>query len=129
MDSLGTWLVLVVVLLLPPAAVIALVLRTRRLSKASLLPRVAAWVAYALAALGALVIGAGTGSCVALETVGLRGERIDPSQKARVLGEAISELLNCSALGLLVASVGGVWVFFWALRSRRAAPGDRILRG
>src|SRR5216684_4968925 len=34
------------------------------------------------------------------------GESVDPSQKARILAEGISEAMNCTAFGLLVAIVG-----------------------
>jgi hypothetical protein len=122
-DSLGTWLVLVVVLLLPPIAVVGLVLRARGLSAAGPLPRFVALVAYAFAALATLAIASGAGSCVALETADLRGETISTSQRARLMSDAISQLMNCSALGLLIASIGGVWVFFWGLRVRRSSPG------
>jgi len=34
------------------------------------------------------------------------GESVDPSQKARILAEGISEAMNCTAFGLLVAILG-----------------------
>ncbi|HMJ52975.1 MAG TPA: MotA/TolQ/ExbB proton channel family protein [Polyangiaceae bacterium] len=34
------------------------------------------------------------------------GESVDPSQKARILAEGISEAMNCTAFGLMVAIVG-----------------------
>src|SRR5690606_19231482 len=33
------------------------------------------------------------------------GERVDPSQKARILAEGISEAMNCTAVGLLAGIV------------------------
>jgi len=34
------------------------------------------------------------------------GESVDPSQKARILAGGISEALNCTAFGLIVAVIG-----------------------
>src|SRR3982750_288185 len=34
------------------------------------------------------------------------GESVDPSQKARILAEGISEAMNCTAFGLIVAIIG-----------------------
>ncbi|MBL9110842.1 MAG: MotA/TolQ/ExbB proton channel family protein, partial [Myxococcales bacterium] len=34
------------------------------------------------------------------------GESVDPSQKARILAEGISEAMNCTAFGLIVAIMG-----------------------
>src|SRR5260370_66283 len=34
------------------------------------------------------------------------GESVDPSQKARILAEGISEAMNCTAFGLIVAITG-----------------------
>src|SRR5947199_3629821 len=36
----------------------------------------------------------------------VRGESVDPSQKARILAEGISEAMNCTAFGLIVAIIG-----------------------
>src|SRR5205814_6758054 len=36
----------------------------------------------------------------------LSGESVDPSQKARILAEGISEAMNCTALGFMVAIIG-----------------------
>jgi biopolymer transport protein ExbB/TolQ len=33
------------------------------------------------------------------------GESVDPSQKARILAEGISEAMNCTAFGLIVAII------------------------
>ncbi|MGH7327535.1 MAG: MotA/TolQ/ExbB proton channel family protein [Polyangiaceae bacterium] len=34
------------------------------------------------------------------------GESVDPSQKARILAEGISEAMNCTAFGLIIAIMG-----------------------
>ena len=47
---------------------------------------------------------------------------VDPGHKARVLGELISELMNCGALAVLAAIAAAVlWVFArWRERTRAA---------
>jgi biopolymer transport protein ExbB/TolQ len=37
------------------------------------------------------------------------GEGVDPSQKARILAEGISEAMNCTAFGLIVAIIALIW--------------------
>jgi biopolymer transport protein ExbB/TolQ len=56
------------------------------------------------------LFGTITGLIKAFGAVG--GESVDPSQKARILAEGISEAMNCTAFGLLsaIASLAG-----WAL--------------
>jgi hypothetical protein len=44
--------------------------------------------------------------------------QVEPSQKARILAEAISEAMNCIALALLVVFVGAGWIGFWKWRRR-----------
>lgn len=46
----------------------------------------------------------------------------DPSQKARILAESISESINCGAFGLLAALVAGaLWAFAgWRIRRLEA---------
>jgi hypothetical protein len=49
----------------------------------------------------------------------------DPSQKARILAESISELMNCGAFGFLAALAAGVlWAIArWRIRRLEAKPG------
>ena len=47
------------------------------------------------------LLGTITGLIKAFGAVG--GESVDPSQKARILAEGISEAMNCTAFGLMVA--------------------------
>jgi biopolymer transport protein ExbB/TolQ len=49
------------------------------------------------------LLGTITGLIKAFGAVG--GESVDPSQKARILAEGISEAMNCTAFGLMVALV------------------------
>jgi biopolymer transport protein ExbB/TolQ len=50
------------------------------------------------------------------------GESTDASQKARVLAEGISEAMNWSAFGLLVAVVAALWLGFCTWNWRRGSP-------
>ena len=71
------------------------------------IPRIAARTGYLalLANLAMLsgLLGTITGLIKAFGAVG--GESVDPSQKARILAEGISEAMNCTAFGLMVALV------------------------
>ncbi len=71
------------------------------------IPRIAARTQYLalLANLSMLsgLLGTITGLIKAFGAVG--GESVDPSQKARVLAEGISEAMNCTAFGLAVALI------------------------
>jgi biopolymer transport protein ExbB len=72
------------------------------------LPKLSARTSYLglLANLSMLsgLLGTVTGLIIAFGSVG--GESVDPSQKARVLAQGISEAMNCTAFGLAVAIVG-----------------------
>jgi len=50
------------------------------------------------------LLGTITGLIKSFGAVG--GESVDPSQKARILAEGISEAMNCTAFGLVVAILG-----------------------
>jgi biopolymer transport protein ExbB/TolQ len=50
------------------------------------------------------LLGTITGLIKSFGAVG--GESVDPSQKARILAEGISEAMNCTAFGLIVAIIG-----------------------
>ncbi len=69
-------------------------------------------VAAPWAAVGTLI-----GVVKAFGAVG--GESVDPSQKARILAEGISEAMNCMALGVLVWIPSAIVVF---ILSRRKKP-------
>ena len=71
-------------------------------------PKIAARTAF-LALLSNLamlsgLLGTITGLIKSFGAVG--GESVDPSQKARILAEGISEAMNCTAFGLIVAITG-----------------------
>jgi hypothetical protein len=75
-------------------------------------------VLFTLCLLG--LCGTTVGVIKAFGAVG--GESIDPSQKARILAEGISEAMNCTAIGLLLmlpASIG--FLIYAAVVRRRAA--------
>ncbi len=70
-----------------------------------------------------LLGGAGTlvGLVKAFGAVG--GESVDPSQKARVLAEGISEAVNCTAFGL-IAWLPSVVVLTLLLKKARRTVND-----
>jgi biopolymer transport protein ExbB len=72
------------------------------------LPKIAANTGY-LALLSNLAMLSGLfGTIVGLiKSFGaVGGESVDPSQKARILAEGISEAMNCTAFGLMIAIIG-----------------------
>jgi hypothetical protein len=83
-----------------------------------LLPVFAGTFAALLVAAGAL------GTCVGLvKGIGaVGGESVDPSQKARILAEGISEAMNYTAMSILVAAIGGLLFLVRWLVTRRARP-------
>jgi hypothetical protein len=77
------------------------------------------WIAYGLTGLAGLAIVGGVVSGVMTAIGPARSDdRSDVSGRARFLAEGISEAMNCSALGLIVAVVGIVWAVFWNWRGR-----------
>jgi hypothetical protein len=96
---------------------------SRWLAKRTSVPRFAAVVGYAFAVLSVapMVLGLAYGIVAVLSVVrpGAGQDPAAPSQKARALGEGISETMNCGALGVLIALVGCGWLLFCTLRWRR----------
>lgn len=86
---------------------------------------VAAKLLAAAVGVAALVGGGGTlvGLVKAFGAVG--GESVDPSQKARMLAEGISEAMNCTALGLLTWLPAVVALLVVMAKARRAANPTR----
>jgi hypothetical protein len=115
--SAVAWFLGVLILLGPACSVVALVLGARSLSRRRA-PRVAVFVTLFLASIAGLVALAGYVAGVLLAVGPVRGEQVDPSQKARALAEGISEAMNCGALALLIALIAIGWIGFW--RWRRA---------
>jgi hypothetical protein len=90
-------------------------LRTRAVERLQPLQRravVCAVVATFGAGLGALF-----GLVAAFRAVG--GESVDPSQRARILGEGVSEAINCVAVGLLTGPLPIAVLIAIAVRTRR----------
>jgi len=108
------------IILVPSALVLGAWTWARRIGKRPEVPKLASRVAYGLVILSALAVVAG----VVVGFVGgfgaVSGDRIDPSQKARVLAEGISEAMNCGALGFLLTVVTAAWLLFCSWRWRRA---------
>lgn len=88
----------------------------RRANPRAALGRFALWCAGVLCA--SIFVGIALGVRAALSATG--GESLDPSQKARVLGQGIAEAVNSTAFGVLVFSVPTVTAFVLFLRSPRA---------
>ena len=72
------------------------------------IPRIAKRTGYlALMANLAMLSGLlGTVAGLIVSFGAVSGESVDPSQKARILAEGISEAMNCTAFGLIVALIG-----------------------
>ena len=72
------------------------------------IPRIAKRTGYLalLANLSMLCGLLGTVSGLITSFGAVSGESVDPSQKARILAEGISEAMNCTAFGLIVAIIG-----------------------
>jgi hypothetical protein len=113
------WLFLVALLLLPPASVAALGARRRR--KRPRAPGFAVWFIFALLGwVGILALVQIVSFAVLVRSVEDASVK-DPSQKARVLAEGISEAMNCGAAVLLVLlGVGGGFVVWRWIRLARA---------
>lgn len=124
MPSALSWLVVAAVLLVPPAAVLGLVLWARRLRGAG---RFAVWTAYGVAAIAALVIIVGLVVGFFRAATAVHAQDVEPSRKARALAVGISEAMNCGAFALLIVAVGGAgvagWRWWWLAMTRsRARP-------
>jgi hypothetical protein len=94
------------------------VARRRRLKTAwgkFLLVGLAVWLVGGL-------LGTGIGLVKALGAVG--GESIDPSQKARIPAEGISEAMNCSATGLLATIAALIALGLFLRTQKEAGPKD-----
>ena len=96
MPSALTWLLVsAVVLLLPPLSVVGLVFWARRLRWQGA-GHLIVWTAYGLAAIAGLLVVAGMVPGVLAVTGVFQTEGVEPSGKARALGEGISEAMNCA---------------------------------
>jgi hypothetical protein len=118
--SILSWVLAAAIVLAPLLSVVGVWAWARKVGERQNIPRFASRVAYALAILGAASIAFGvvSGSVSGLSVVS--GERIDPSQKARVLAEGISEAMNCGALGFLLTVIAALWLSFFTWRWRHA---------
>ncbi len=121
--ALGTWLLIAVILLVPPASVASLAVWARRFGRRVGVPRFAAWVAYALVGLAGLTIATGLALGIVAAFGGLSDESAGTSDRARRLGEGISEVMNCSVLGVALAGLCAGWLLFWRGRMRRQPGG------
>ncbi|HEX2880296.1 MAG TPA: hypothetical protein VHO25_12260 [Polyangiaceae bacterium] len=89
----------------------------KRRKRVSALTKVLAGLLIVTVVLGP--IGGVLGILKGLDALG--GEGVDPSQKARVLGEGIAQFMNCSALALLIWLPAFVVAFNLMRRGRKPA--------
>jgi hypothetical protein len=106
------------------AALGAFAFRLRRRKQARLLLRRLA-LAYAAMFILSGVVGIALGLSAAHRAT--IGEFIDPSQKARILAEGISEAMNCAAFGFVVFLLPTLTSLVLFLRAPR--PPDRTPAG
>lgn len=70
-----------------------------------------------------VAVGAALGFAKAFGALG--GESVDPSEKARMLAEGISEVMNCMALGVLAMPLSAGYLIYAAVSARRMRRGMR----
>jgi hypothetical protein len=109
----------VLILLGPPVSLTGVWISARRLKRRPGLPWFVASVAHLFVILGALsmLFGVAGGVHAGRAIAG----SVAPEQKARHLAEGISEAMSCSALGILSALVGALWLAACAWRWRKPA--------
>jgi hypothetical protein len=106
--SLIGLLVGILALFIPPLSIAGVVLWASRLGQKRRASRLEVRVAYGLAALSALLMFGG--GLLGLLGMSRALDGADPSGKARMLGEGISEVLNCGAAGLLIVFAAAAWL-------------------
>jgi nitric oxide reductase large subunit len=117
-----SWLPVIVlvisVMAVPVGSVIGMAFWTRRLGRQGAAPRSAVRAAQGLAAAAGLAVAI---DLVGILATAVRLQSAAPSDRARTLGEGISEAMNLGALWLLVAVVGMLWLGFctWRWRTPR----------
>ena len=112
--------VVLIIALLPAAFVVAVWSWVRWLRRRADAPSWAVSIGYGFVVLGALPVLVGAVWSV-LAVVGAKAG--EPGEKARALGEGISEAMNCGALGLIVAVLGALWLGFCTWRWRGKSRG------
>jgi hypothetical protein len=115
-EVLLAWLVLALV-----ATVATVWWSTRLWRRRGEIPKRALAVA-AIVATAAIAGALGTVAGLVMAVGAVGGESVDPSHKARMLAEGISEAINCTALGLVVWIPSAIlFRFMLRKRSRRSA--------
>jgi hypothetical protein len=113
-------LIFLALLVLPVLAIVGVTVWGRRVSRRPDMPRFVSWIVYVLAVPAGLAL---TFALVHGVVMGFgaaaTGVPVEPSQKARVLAESISEVMNSGAFALGVALVAGLWLAFSTWRWRR----------
>jgi MFS family permease len=115
--------IVLVIALLPSVVILPLAAWARWLRRRTAEARLAAWIAYGLLMLAALLTAVGAASSTYGVITAVATDSAGPSQKARVLAEGISAAMNCGALAIVVALGAVLWLLFASWRwhwSRRA---------
>jgi hypothetical protein len=115
---LRSWLVGVLALAANVHAVVALVLGLRS-RDADVMARYARRCVSSIA--GFALLGCGTSA--ASLVIRVSGGPVEPSRKATILASGISELMNCSALVVVVGALSFIAAYVLRLRARRAHGG------
>jgi hypothetical protein len=111
-----------VVTLAPNVLLLPLVAWARWLRRRPAAPRLAAWAAYALLAVGTFVTTLGAISTLASARTLSLATSDGASTRARALAEGISAGMNSGALVVVIAVVAALWLLFgtwrwhWAVR-------------
>ena len=110
----------------PSVLLIPLYFWTQRLARDTAAPRFAVRTANALLALGTLLTLVGLAGALYVVATPVPAEvEGAPSQRARALGEALSEAMNCGVLVVAVAAMLALWLLFgtwrwhWSLRGAK----------
>jgi len=103
--------------------VVAIRLWRLRRAGASIDSRATVYLAITMVVMGFALLGVVGGLVKAFGAVG--GESVDPSQKARILAEGISEAMNVTAFATLAATPLAIAVLIYARTRRRADPQRR----
>jgi hypothetical protein len=117
----GGWVVVGLVLAVDIAGVVVGIRLWRSRSHgAPLRPGAAVYLALTVVVIVLAIMSVLAGLVKAYGAIG--GESVDPSQKARILAEGISEAMNVSAFGALVATPLAIGVLVYAWLRRRGDP-------
>lgn len=114
-------LIVIALSLSPGGCLVPLFVWARWLRRTTAAPRFVTWISHTLLAVGAVLAIVGVVASLRAMSDVTNGKAHDPSQKARALGEGISEAINCGALVILLAAALALWLLFGTWRWRWSA--------